>query len=196
MSKMASKQQLKGMKKVIQKVVHGNLVKIYIPAGMASTGPPLGPQLGQRGINIAAFCKDFNERTKDMKEGIPLPCRITVNSDRSYELVIHNPPVTFFLKQAAGVQRGVMKMGHEICGKLTLKHIYEIAKIKQQDPTLRFLPLERICNNVISTAHTCGIQVVRSLDPKEYAEFLEERKLVVIQQLQEIKEKREAKLLR
>lgn len=134
MSKMGVKQQLKGMRKVVQKVVHGNRMEATVPAGMASAGPPLGPTLGQvckwififiqalnschvlmvlsqRGINVAAFCKDFNERTKDMKEGVPLPCRITVNSDRSYELVIHNPPSTFFIKQAAGIQRGAMEPG-------------------------------------------------------------------------------------
>lgn len=98
--------------------------------------------LFQRGINIAAFCKDFNERTKDMKEGIPLPCRVFVNSDRSYELVIHAPPATFLLKQAAGIQKAAMFPGSEISGKITLKHLYEIAKIKLEDPPNALLSLE------------------------------------------------------
>jgi len=190
------KGQLKGLKKVVQKIIHGNIIKTDIPAGMASTGPPLGPMLGQRGLNMAAFCKEFNERTKDMREGIPLPCRIHVNPDRSFELIIHKPPVAFLLKQAAGIQRGSMEQNGEIAGKVTLKHVYEIALIKQQDPFLRFIHLESLCNQIIGTARSCGIEVVRDLDPKEYGEFLAERKLIVEAQKQELQEKREAKMLR
>ena len=126
MSKVAAR--LKGVKKAAgEKIQHGKL-RTDIPAGMAAGSPPLGPMLGQvrrphfaelrgnrrffqRGINIAAFCKDFNERTENMREGIPLPCRVRVNPDRSYELVIHKPPVTFFLKQAAGIEKGAMFTG-------------------------------------------------------------------------------------
>lgn len=130
------------MKKALDKVDHSSKLKTNIPAGLAAAGPPLGPMLGQRGINIAAFCKDFNERTKDYKEGIPLPCRVSVNSDRSYDLTIHSPPATFFIKQAAGIQRGAMEAGREIAGKITLKHLYEIAAIKLQDPPNALLSLE------------------------------------------------------
>lgn len=77
-----------------------------------------------------------------MKEGIPLPSRISVNSDRSYDLQIHTPPATFFIKQAAGIQRGAMSPGKEISGKITIKHLYEIAVIKKADPPNALLDLE------------------------------------------------------
>ncbi|KAL5284500.1 mrpl-11 family protein [Megaselia abdita] len=140
MSKAGAK--LKSMRKLVEKITHTTKLKTNIPAGMAMAGPPLGPMLGQRAINIGNFCKDFNEKTKDMKEGVPLPCRISVNSDRTYDLQIHTPPATFFIKQAAGIQRGAMSPGKEISGKITIKHLYEIAVIKMQDPPNALLTLE------------------------------------------------------
>ncbi|XP_067014755.1 large ribosomal subunit protein uL11m [Anabrus simplex] len=194
MSKAVSR--LKSLKKAAEKIQHGNKMRTDIPAGMAAAGPPLGPMLGQRGINIAAFCKDFNERTKDMKEGIPLPCRISVNPDRSYELEILKPPATFFFKQAAGIQRGAMEPGKEVAGKITLKHLYEIAKIKSEDSTLECKSLEEICKMLVGVAHSCGIEIVRDLDAVEYGQFLEERKLVIEEQKKLLQEKKEARMLR
>ncbi|KAI8425169.1 hypothetical protein MSG28_006996 [Choristoneura fumiferana] len=188
--------RLKSMKKVADKIDHSSKLRTNIPAGMAAAGPPLGPMLGQRNINIATFCKDFNERTANIKPGIPLPTRVKVNADRSYQLTIHQPPASYFLMQAAGVNRGAMNSGNEICGKITLKHLYEIAKIKQQDPPLEWRSLKEICTMLIATARTCGIQIVEKLDAKEYGEFLAERKQVVEEQKKMLQEKREAKMLR
>nr|SVE70788.1 EOG090X0I63 [Daphnia similis]SVE71418.1 EOG090X0I63 [Daphnia similis]SVE72051.1 EOG090X0I63 [Daphnia similis]SVE72678.1 EOG090X0I63 [Daphnia similis] len=197
MSKVAKKVVKAAVKRSgIAKVNHGNRLETFIPSGKAVAGPPLGPQLGQKNINIAAFCKEFNERTKDYKEGIPLPCRVSVNTDRTFDLIINQPPVTYFLKQAAGIQRAAMKPTQEVAGKVTLKHVYEIAKIKQQDPTQSFLSLETICKQVISIARTCGIQVVSKLDAQEYREFLEQRKLIVEEELKDLQAKKEARMLR
>ena len=94
-------------------------LRTTIPAQMAVAGPPVATQLGQLGVNIQQFVKDFNLRTSIFREGVPLPTRTTMNPDRSYNLVIHHPTATYFLKQAAGVKRGAMKPGHEITGYIT-----------------------------------------------------------------------------
>jgi large subunit ribosomal protein L11 len=86
--------------------------------------------------------------------------------------------------------------GTEVAGKITLKHIYEIAKIKSEDPPLECMPLETICKMMISTARSCGIEVVKHLDPVEYGQFLEERKIIIERQKRELEEKKEARMLR
>ncbi|XP_033111174.1 39S ribosomal protein L11, mitochondrial-like [Anneissia japonica] len=156
-----------------KKVVHSNVIKTYIKAGRAAPGPPLGPVLGQRGIPIGQFCKDFNEKTSGIRDGIPLPTVIRINSDRSYTLEINKPPVSYFIKSAAGVLKGAHKPGSHCVGKVTLKHVYEIAKVKQEDPNLQIQSLERICTGIIGSCLSMGIEVVRELDPEDYRGFLE-----------------------
>ena len=171
-------------------------LRTNIPAQLAVAGPPLGTQLGTMGINISAFVKDFNLRTSVFREGVPLPTRTTVNPDRSYKLVIHHPTATYFLKQAAGVQRGAQYSGKEVTGYITRKHLYEIAKLKAEDPPLQCVDLQEVCRQLIDSAYSLGIRVVDKIDPVEYAEFLQERSDVVMQQKKELQEAKEAKLLR
>ncbi|KYN27221.1 PREDICTED: 39S ribosomal protein L11, mitochondrial [Trachymyrmex cornetzi] len=182
-------------KKLVEKIDHSSKLRVNIPAGMASAAPPLGSQLGQRNINIDKFCKDFNNKTVDIKEGIPLPCRVKVNSDRSYNLVIHKPPTTYYLKQAAGIQKGRIKKG-EVAGKITFKHLYEIAKIKLEDPPNALLNLEQMCQMIVGIARTCGIEIVREIDPEEYSQFLKDREATVLQYREQLQLAKESKVLR
>ncbi|KAL7298579.1 39S ribosomal protein L11, mitochondrial [Trichogramma pretiosum] len=187
--------KMKFAKKAAEKVIHSAVLKTNIPAGLANPSPPLGPQLGQRNINIAAFVKDFNEKTAHIKQGIPIPCRIKVNPDRSYELYMTKPPAVYYLKQAAGIQRGTMG-GDEVVGKVTLKHLYEIALIKSEDEALALMSLQQITQMLTGIARSVGIEIVRDLDPVEYKKFLEERKEIVKEQIAQLQAVREAKMLR
>lgn len=194
MVKGASK--IRALKKLTENVKHLSRLRTNIPAQGAVASPPLGPQLGQRNINVANFCKEFNERTANIKKGIPLPTRTIATSDKTFELEIHQPPATYFIKQAAGIERGTMYPGREIAGYITLRHLYEIAKIKLQDPPNALLTLEEMTQMLVGVARTCGVEVVRELKAEEYAKFLEGRKVIIRQQRAELQEKRDAKMLR
>ena len=185
----------RNVKKIVAKVDHKNRVFTHIPAQLASAAPPLGTQLGNIGVNIAGFVKDFNLKTSIYREGVPIPCVITVNADRTYNLRMRHPPWSYFVMQAAGIQRGAMDRT-QTAGMITRKHAYEIAKIKSQDENWQEFDLKDIMEQVMDCAYDCGIKVVDKLDPIEYGKFLEERNKIVEQELADIKAAKEAKLLR
>lgn len=129
-------------------------------AGKATPSPPIGPALGARGVKAIDFCKEFNARTAHIQPGVPVPTLITVQPDRSFSFIIKTPPVAYFLKQTAGIELGAAKPGHQVTGTISLKHIYEIAKIKKTDEHMNHLPLESIARMVVGSARSLGIQVI------------------------------------
>jgi len=136
------------------------LVRLLLSAGKAAPSPPIGPALGARGVKAIDFCREFNARTAHLQPGIPVPTLITVQPDRTFTFVTKTPPVSYFLKKASGIEKGVAKPGHETNGTISLKHIYEIAKVKQTDAHLKHLPLESIARMVAGSARSLGLNVV------------------------------------
>ncbi|HBT40216.1 MAG: 50S ribosomal protein L11 [Thermotoga sp. 50_1627] len=132
-------------------------VKLQLPAGKATPAPPVGPALGQRGVNIMEFCKRFNAETAD-KAGMILPVIITVYEDRSFSFVVKTPPASFLLKKAANIESGSGEAKRKIVGKVTRKQIEEIAKLKMPDLTAN--DLEAAMRIIEGTAKSMGIEVV------------------------------------
>ncbi|ABV33040.1 MULTISPECIES: 50S ribosomal protein L11 [Pseudothermotoga] len=132
-------------------------VKLQLPAGKATPAPPVGPALGQRGVNIMEFCKRFNAETAD-KAGMILPVIITVYEDRSFSFVVKTPPASFLLKRAAGLEKGSGEPKRKNVGKVTRKQLEEIAKIKMPDITAN--DLEAAVKIVEGTAKSMGIEIV------------------------------------
>lgn len=132
------------------------VIKLQIPAGKANPAPPVGPALGQHGINIMGFCKDYNERTASMAGSI-VPVEITVFEDRSFTFVTKTPPATDLLKKALSIEKGSGTAGRQMVGTLPKEKLTEIAKLKQKDLNARSLEAaERI---VAGTARSMGIEI-------------------------------------
>src|SRR5215510_9119686 len=133
------------------------IIKLQIPAGAANPAPPVGPALGQHGINIMDFCKQFNERTKSMEAGMTIPAVITVFEDRSFTFITKMPPVSALLKKAAGLAKGSGEPNRTKVAKITLKQAEEVAKTKL--PDLNANSLEAAVRMVKGTARSMGIEI-------------------------------------
>jgi len=132
-------------------------VKLMLPAGQATPAPPVGPALGQHGVNIMEFCKAFNERTKGM-EGTIVPAVVTIYKDRTFDFVLKTPPTSFLLKQAAKIAKGSSEPNRIKVGKVTRKQLEEIARIKF--PDLNTDDLQKAMRIVEGTARNMGIEIV------------------------------------
>ena len=133
-------------------------IKLQIPAGKANPSPPVGPALGQRGVNIMEFCKAFNAATQKMEPGIPIPVVITVYSDRSFSFIHKTPPASYFLKKAAGLQKGSGETGKGFVGKVTQAQLKEIAEAKMAD--LNAVTPEAAVEMIKGSARSMGLEVV------------------------------------
>ena len=138
------------------KKVIGQL-KLQVPAGKANPSPPIGPALGQRGINIMAFCKEFNAKTQGMEIGAPTPVVITYYADKSFTFEMKTAPVSFFLKKAAGLKSGGKTPGKATAGAVTRKQVREIAEAKMVD--LSANDIEAAMKIVLGSAKSMGIEV-------------------------------------
>ena len=132
------------------------MIKLQIPAGQANPAPPVGPALGQHGINIMAFCKEYNERTASQAGSI-IPVEITVFEDRSFTFITKTPPTTDLLKKALGVEKGSGDTGREKIGKLSRDKIREIAELKAKD--LNAITIEGAERIIEGTARSMGIEI-------------------------------------
>jgi len=135
------------------------IIKLHVPAGKANPSPPIGPALGQRGLNIMEFCKAFNAATQNLEPGMPIPVVITAFGDRSFTFVTKSPPNSYFLKKAAGIDKGSQTTGKgSAVGRVTMAQIREIAEQKMQD--LNAKDIDGACRMLIGSARSMGLDVV------------------------------------
>src|SRR3981189_2147251 len=135
-------------------------IKLQVPAGAATPSPPIGPALGQRGVNIMGFCKEFNARTEKEARGTPLPTVITVYQDKSFTFVTKTPPASFLLRRAAGVPKGSGTTGRDTVGQATRPQLREIAQVKMKD--LNANDLEAAARIIEGSARAMGLNVVEA----------------------------------
>ena len=132
-------------------------IKLQVGAGGANPSPPIGPALGQKGLNIMDFCKQFNARTQSMEKGMPVPVVITAFSDRSFTFVTKTPPNAYFVKKAAKIEKGTGTAGLNTVGNITMAQVKEIALIKM--PDLNCTTVESAMQQIIGTARSMGVTV-------------------------------------
>jgi large subunit ribosomal protein L11 len=133
-------------------------VKLQVPAGQANPSPPIGPALGQRGLNIMEFCKAFNAATQKLEPGSPIPVVITAYQDKSFTFEMKSPPASFFLKKAAKINAGSKEPGKNIVGKVTMAQCREIAELKLKGMNAR--DVEAAAREIAGSARSMGLQVV------------------------------------
>lgn len=133
-------------------------IKLQIPAGAANPSPPVGPALGQKGVNIMEFCKAFNAKTADMEKGMPLPVIITVYVDRSFDFIIKTPPASYFIAKAAKLKKGSSNPSKEVVGRITQKQCREIAEAKMVD--LNANDIDAAMRIIAGSARSMGVEVV------------------------------------
>ncbi len=132
-------------------------IKLQVPAGKANPAPPIGPALGQRGLNIMEFCKAFNAQTQGMEPGMPIPVEITAFADKSFTFKMKTPPATYLIKRAANVQKGSTKPNADKVGKLTRAQAEQIAKTKM--PDLTAADMDAAVRTIAGSARSIGIEV-------------------------------------
>ena len=133
-------------------------IKLEIPAGQANPSPPVGPALGQRGLNIMEFCKAFNAATQNLEAGMPIPVVITAYSDRSFSFETKTPPAAFLLRKAAGIKKGSAVPNRDKVGKVTMEQVREIAETKLKD--LNAYDIDAAAQIIKGSARSMGIEVV------------------------------------
>lgn len=133
-------------------------IKLQVPAGTANPSPPIGPALGQRGVNIMEFCKAFNAATQKLEPNSPIPTVITVYADKSFTFETKTPPASYYLKKAAKLKKGGSEPGRDVAGKVTMKQVREIAEAKMVDLNAR--DIDQAAKIIAGSARSMGLEVV------------------------------------